>query len=200
MVQRTLEFTPSKFVYVKKDFYIDEEKVRAFEVAIVQQERQDSCNVLIVRIGKCVDLPRTDYEYFDVTKVGDAFPRKVCNVCQRYLPTGQFQLNQNGKGNRPIRRPSCDDCREIIDGVNVSSADKIKWNRRKPNLVPFTCPICGKTTIPGLTSKVVLDHDHNTGKVRGWICDSCNTGIGRFKDDIGLLKKAISYLENQEKG
>lgn len=52
-----------------------------------------------------------------------------------------------------------------------------------------------KKTIPGLTSKVVLDHDHKTGKGRAWICDSCNTGLGRFKDDIELLESAIQYLK-----
>ena len=59
----------------------------------------------------------------------------------------------------------------------------------------FECPICKKRTIPGLTSKIVLDHNHSTGKVRGWICDSCNTGIGRFKDDTKLLEEAIKYLQ-----
>ena len=52
-----------------------------------------------------------------------------------------------------------------------------------------------KITIPGVTSKVVLDHDHNTGKPRAWICDSCNTGLGRFKDRVELLQNAIDYLK-----
>jgi transcription elongation factor Elf1 len=58
----------------------------------------------------------------------------------------------------------------------------------------FECPICGKRTIAGITSKVVLDHDHETGEARAWICDSCNTGIGRFKDDVALLQRAIKFL------
>ena len=60
------------------------------------------------------------------------------------------------------------------------------------------CPICKKKTIPGITSKVVLDHNHNTGEPRAWICDSCNTGLGRFKDDINLLQCAIDYLKSSE--
>lgn len=60
----------------------------------------------------------------------------------------------------------------------------------KPNMKIWTCPICKKTTIPGLTGKVVCDHNHKTGHPRAWICDSCNTGSGRFKDDITLLKNA----------
>jgi transcription elongation factor Elf1 len=72
---------------------------------------------------------------------------------------------------------------------------KLKWLNSKPENEPFECPICGKRTIAGVTSKVVLDHNHRTGEARGWICDSCNTGIGRFKDDIGLIKRAIKFLE-----
>lgn len=59
----------------------------------------------------------------------------------------------------------------------------------------FTCPICQKTTIVEVTANLVKDHDHHTGKGREWICDSCNTGLGRFKDDINLLKRAINYLK-----
>ena len=49
--------------------------------------------------------------------------------------------------------------------------------------------------VPGVTSKVVLDHNHITGKPRAWICDSCNTGLGRFKDDIKTMEDAIAYLK-----
>lgn len=132
---------------------------------------------------------------FNPEETGDAFDKKVCNVCHKLLETNQFDLNQNGKNNRPIRRPSCHECRKKIDGVPLSTKDKKQWEKLKPYYEPFTCPICQKTTIAGLTSKVVLDHNHDNGKARGWICDSCNTGIGRFKDDIALLKQAIHFLE-----
>ena len=77
----------------------------------------------------------------------------------------------------------------------MKSAEKRLWEAKKPKLVDFECPICKKITIAGLTSKVVLNHDHATGRILGWICDSCNTGLGRFKDDIGILSEAIRYLK-----
>ena len=43
--------------------------------------------------------------------------------------------------------------------------------------------------------QIVLDHNHKTGEVRGYLCESCNTGIGRFDDDVTILKRAITYLE-----
>lgn len=41
---------------------------------------------------------------------------------------------------------------------------------------------------------VVVDHDHRTMKVRGLLCYSCNKGLGYFKDDPEIIKKALNYL------
>ena len=40
-----------------------------------------------------------------------------------------------------------------------------------------------------------LDHNHNTGKFRGWLCNKCNSALGWFDDDLTVLKKAVTYLE-----
>lgn len=39
-----------------------------------------------------------------------------------------------------------------------------------------------------------VDHNHATGKVRGLLCRQCNIGIGRLKEDVGILQNAIDYL------
>jgi hypothetical protein len=54
------------------------------------------------------------------------------------------------------------------------------------------CAICG--CLRGDRNHA-LDHDHKTMRVRGVLCASCNLGLGKFKDDIDLLRKAIEYLE-----
>lgn len=53
-----------------------------------------------------------------------------------------------------------------------------------------TCAICKKTS-----AKYVVDHDHSTEAVRGILCDGCNVGIARLKEDVTVLKNAILYLE-----
>lgn len=54
------------------------------------------------------------------------------------------------------------------------------------------CALCG-TDVPGPLSWNV-DHNHNTGKVRGLLCQPCNVGLGNFKEDPELLYRAVNYL------
>lgn len=185
----------NKFVYVTEEIVGKDGVIPELSVGILESVDGDYYNVNFVVGNTILKVKKDIIKHFNPLEVGDLFPNKVCNVCHRYLPTTKFSKNQNGKGDRPIRRPSCDECRKIIDGINMTAKDKREWEKVKPNLEIFVCPICHKKTIPGLTSKVVLDHDHKTGRPRAWICDSCNTGIGRFKDEVDLLKNAIEYLE-----
>ena len=60
------------------------------------------------------------------------------------------------------------------------------------------CAICKKgevSKIAGLVKRLCLDHSHATGKVRGLLCQSCNVGLGLFKDSPENLRAAIKYLE-----
>ena len=50
------------------------------------------------------------------------------------------------------------------------------------------CVICGSQ------EKLVVDHDHKTGNIRGLLCNHCNRGLGHFRDDPMLLEFAAQYL------
>ena len=52
-----------------------------------------------------------------------------------------------------------------------------------------SCAICSKPLI-----KPAIDHDHNTGFIRGILCFNCNVGLGMFGDSITNLVAAIEYL------
>lgn len=53
----------------------------------------------------------------------------------------------------------------------------------------------GSCAICGLPEKLVVDHCHSTGIVRGLICGSCNKGLGGFRDSEEALDRAITYLQ-----
>jgi hypothetical protein len=86
---------------------------------------------------------------------------------------------------------------------------KIKKNMRKYDLTPEDydrmfeeqgglCAICAKTetaTRNGKLKRLGVDHDHHTGRVRGLLCQSCNTGIGLFKDNLIIILHAARYIE-----
>ena len=57
------------------------------------------------------------------------------------------------------------------------------------------CAVCGKQ--PG-KKRFAIDHDHRSGKNRGLLCTSCNTGLGLFLDNPMLLREAANYLEKHQ--
>ena len=56
------------------------------------------------------------------------------------------------------------------------------------------CYICG---VEGGYNKkpLYVDHCHQTNKIRKLLCQHCNSGLGMFKDNPELLKKAVNYIE-----
>jgi hypothetical protein len=53
------------------------------------------------------------------------------------------------------------------------------------------CAICNEDPYP---KKLMVDHCHESSDVRGLLCNTCNLGIGFFKDNKELLQSAINYL------
>jgi len=56
------------------------------------------------------------------------------------------------------------------------------------------CAICRSDEWVGKHNVPHVDHDHDTGEIRGLLCGRCNAGIGQFQDDPELLRRAIDYL------
>jgi Recombination endonuclease VII len=62
------------------------------------------------------------------------------------------------------------------------------------------CKICLNPKPVKVQSSVwKVDHDHITMRIRGILCGKCNFALGYFRDDIGILLKAIKYLKSPGK-
>lgn len=58
------------------------------------------------------------------------------------------------------------------------------------------CALCG--AVHEKNRKLMVDHNHNTKKVRGILCSKCNTGVGLLGDNLEGLMRAVEYLRRSE--
>lgn len=56
------------------------------------------------------------------------------------------------------------------------------------------CAICRSRHANTQKKRLNVDHCHETGQIRGLLCDGCNNGLGHFKDNIDSILRAVSYL------
>lgn len=87
------------------------------------------------------------------------------------------------------------DCRinylKRIFNMSLSDYDKLLKNQNG------LCAICGQPEtqkINNKTKSLAIDHNRETGVVRGLLCMSCNIGLGTFGENIDNLKNAVNYL------
>lgn len=73
---------------------------------------------------------------------------------------------------------------------NLTEAEYTKMLLEQDNV----CAIC-KNVNEKSKRKLAVDHDHNTGEVRGILCSRCNIGLGHFGDNEELLRRAYEYLQ-----
>ncbi len=63
---------------------------------------------------------------------------------------------------------------------------EVRAGRKRPD----KCELCSSE------KRICFDHDHKTGKFRGWICDRCNKALGLVGDNIETLQLMIEYIKN----
>lgn len=79
---------------------------------------------------------------------------------------------------------------------NWKGGKDARWLKKTVGPRPDKCDICKN---PGKKRNgITLDHDHKTGKFRGWLCSNCNTAIGLVHENIERLEAIKQYLKNNE--
>lgn len=72
-------------------------------------------------------------------------------------------------------------------GISYTTFESMKLEQKNK------CAICDKEEV-----ELHIDHCHKTGKIRGLLCQKCNTGIGLLGDDLLILNKAVKYLNEKK--
>ena len=125
--------------------------------------------------------------------------KKACRTCGVLLPLRHFHKNPQ----RTDKRGSyCKDCLRHKDKAN-NNRHRARTLSKKYGLpeVEYVrmvkvqdnkCAVCKEQCASG--RHLAVDHCHESGKVRGLLCRSCNVGLGHFKDNPKLLLLAAKYL------
>lgn len=116
---------------------------------------------------------------------------RICSECREEKPLSDFPMDTS------YLRSKCHHC----SSSNSRRARYLKKHYAAPSN-DYSCPIC-KDTIESMKAKGYvrlgwcLDHDHDSGKFRGYICHLCNTGISNLREDPEVLRRAIEYLSTK---
>lgn len=151
-------------------------------------------------------------------------PNKMCPKCKELLPTLSFNKSNRRDGFQTYCR-SChnkmqrekynsDPLQKIKRQIRASRrkekdplASRRKELKRLYNITleeyaeifknqGEVCAICKNTC--STKKSLSVDHDHETGRVRGLLCNKCNVGLGSFRDSKILLLRASEYLNSQQ--
>lgn|SRR5215468_960083 len=137
-----------------------------------------------------------------------------CSRCKQKKPLTEFPMRK--KRPAKFRRPGqprsrygrsdlcldCDRRRKRDVHFRVTYGTSLEEYERRLATQGGGCAICGgqETVNTRPRSQVGMylsqDHDHRTGVNRGLLCYACNRGLGSFRDDPALLRKAAAYVES----
>jgi hypothetical protein len=123
---------------------------------------------------------------------------KYCPRCEQMLPLSAFGSNRSASDGLTAY------CRPCHNAVGKETAQRLYGSTREYHLrrrygltsadvdamveaQGGVCPGCG-------SEPQHVDHDHQTGKVRGVLCSGCNQALGNVRDDAAVLVRLIAYL------
>lgn len=121
---------------------------------------------------------------------------KTCTCCKKELHESEFHKRTYASGNIGLQNK----CKKCTTEVRRSYYKPHEVMRRKFNLSETeyenlisvnNCQVCSRD----ITEKKCIDHCHTTEKIRGVLCNNCNTALGLVNDDVQILSKLIQYLE-----
>jgi hypothetical protein len=121
----------------------------------------------------------------------------ICKRCERRQSITEFPALVGGKY-------VCREClnkENHVNNLRVTGCTPEQYQKLLEQQ-DGKCAICGAVeghrSRDGRACRLSVDHDHQTGIVRGLLCNRCNRGLGRFKDSVRILEAALRYLKREQ--
>ena len=119
---------------------------------------------------------------------------KTCPTCKINKPRSEFwERPKTNDGMAPYCKPCSSDRGRRSQlkakyGLSAEAYDSMVLAQGNK------CAVCGDEPVRCSFKKLVIDHDHATGRVRELLCSPCNTAIGQFRDDPARMESAADYV------
>ena len=133
--------------------------------------------------------------------IAERYVSGPCTVCvQKYRIAQNKRAKQKRARNRKAYRLAS---KMRYAKKRAQHPEKLRtyWRKRRglpepTRPCPERCECCNK--LPNGRGSLHLDHDHETRAFRGWLCSSCNTGIGSLGDTFIAVMRAAKYLSRSK--
>lgn len=130
----------------------------------------------------------------------DGFSNR-CKICTRQEGLAHYHAH------KATKNPERNERRRVTKYSRKRDLQKLYGItlERYDELFAFQSGLCAICSRPerqldvryGTPIYLAVDHDHNTGQIRGLLCSACNVAIGKMNDSPEQLRKAADYLEKQ---
>jgi hypothetical protein len=119
-------------------------------------------------------------------------PRHICKECRKQESKDWYEKNKDRKKalSQKYKHIKKDKDLQSTYGIDLETYHKMLAEQN------HQCKIC-LAHQDTLKRAMCVDHDHNTGKVRGLLCDTCNRSLGLLKDNVDTLMRAVDYLRGK---
>jgi hypothetical protein len=138
---------------------------------------------------------------------------KICGTCRETKNISEYHKSRTGSDGLHNQCKACvsianrkwraanPEKKKAQNRSHNPSRDYYRYGVRKYGLTEQTyeqmllaqCGLCAICSQP-CERRLSVDHDHDTGRVRGLLCSGCNLGLGNFRDNPDFLARAIKYL------
>jgi hypothetical protein len=116
---------------------------------------------------------------------------KFCRGCQQVKPLSEWAPRRSTKDGYGFR------CRECMSRRDRDRHLAASYGLKVEAVAELLSTQAGRCAICLLRPAVHVDHDHETGEVRGMLCFRCNAALGQLDDDVDRLHRAADYLRGR---